>query len=128
MVAKILRYNETQDKIQFIAQGVRRFKIGDWLRTSVPFVVRAEYPTESADVNDPQLRAYAMSLINGIKELMSKNPLYNEELKNYLNRFSPNDPSPLTDFAAAITPQRQQICKKFSRQCLSSRGWRKLSC
>ena len=54
-------------------------------------------------MNDPQLRAYAMSLINGIKELMSKNPLYNEELKNYLNRFSPNDPAPLTDFAAAIT-------------------------
>ena len=103
VVAKILRYNETQDKIQFIAQGVRRFKIGEWLRTSVPFVVRAEYPNESADMNDPQLRAYAMSLINGIKELMSKNPLYNEELKNYLNRFSPNDPSPLTDFAAAIT-------------------------
>ena len=103
VVAKILRYNETQDKIQFIAQGVRRFKIAEWLRTSVPFVVRAEYPNESADMNDPQLRAYAMSLINGIKELMSKNPLYNEELKNYLNRFSPNDPSPLTDFAAAIT-------------------------
>ena len=103
VVAKILRYNETQDKIQFIAQGVRRFKIADWLRTSVPFVVRAEYPTESVDMNDPQLRAYAMSLINGIKELMSKNPLYNEELKNYLNRFSPNDPAPLTDFAAAIT-------------------------
>ncbi|MDN5675417.1 MAG: endopeptidase La, partial [Pseudomonas sp.] len=28
---------------------------------------------------------------------------YSEELKNYLNRFSPNDPSPLTDFAAALT-------------------------
>ncbi|MDC6679178.1 hypothetical protein OEZ78_27310, partial [Leclercia adecarboxylata] len=25
------------------------------------------------------------------------------ELKNYLNRFSPNDPSPLSDFAAALT-------------------------
>ncbi|MBA59290.1 MAG: endopeptidase La [Gammaproteobacteria bacterium] len=103
VVAKILRYNETQDKIQFIAQGVGRFRIAEWLRKSVPFVVRAEYPKEHADINDPQLRAYAMSLINGIKELMAKNPLYNEELKQYLNRFSPNDPSPLTDFAAAIT-------------------------
>ena len=41
--------------------------------------------------------------INAIKELLPLNPLYSEELKNYLNRFSPNDPSPLTDFAAALT-------------------------
>jgi len=44
-----------------------------------------------------------MALINAIKELLPLNPLYSEELKNYLNRFSPNDPSPLTDFAAALT-------------------------
>ena len=31
------------------------------------------------------------------------NPLYSEELKQYLNRFSPDQPSPLTDFAAGIT-------------------------
>jgi len=52
---------------------------------------------------EDQLRAYAMSLINIIKELMTLNPLYNEELKQYLNYFTPNEPSPLTDFAAAIT-------------------------
>ena len=34
---------------------------------------------------------------------MTLNPLYNEELKQYLNYFTPNEPSPLTDFAAAIT-------------------------
>ncbi len=30
-----------------------------------------------------------MALINAIKELLPLNPLYSEELKNYLNRFSP---------------------------------------
>jgi len=34
---------------------------------------------------------------------MTLNPLYNEELKQYLNYFTPNEPGPLADFAAAIT-------------------------
>ncbi|KZZ29866.1 endopeptidase La, partial [Alcanivorax sp. HI0083] len=31
------------------------------------------------------------------------NPLYNEGLRHYLQNFSPSEPSPLTDFAAALT-------------------------
>ena len=61
------------------------------------------YPREPVDAEAEEARAYAMSLINGIKELLPINPLYGEELKSYLNRFSPHEPGPLTDFAAAIT-------------------------
>ncbi len=103
VVARILRVHQSKDKLQFIAQGLRRVRIREWIRTTPPYVVRVDYPEETSDAGDDQLRAYAMSLINGIKELMSLNPLYSEELKQYLNHFSPNDPSPLTDFAAAIT-------------------------
>ena len=46
---------------------------------------------------------YAMAIINTIKELLTLNPLYSEELRQFFNRFHPNDPSPLTDFAAALT-------------------------
>ena len=102
-VARVLRVHQAEDKIQFIAKGLRRFRITEWIRKTPPYIVRVEYPNEAADADDSQLRAYAMSLISGIKELMSLNPLYNEELKEYLNHFNPNDPSPLTDFAAAIT-------------------------
>ena len=42
-------------------------------------------------------------MIKAIKELLAINPLYSEELKQYLSRFSPNEPSLLSDFAAAIT-------------------------
>src|SRR5690606_41010259 len=47
--------------------------------------------------------AYALAIINTIKELLPLNPLYNEGLKLYLQNFSPREPSPLTDFAAALT-------------------------
>lgn len=102
-VARILRVQQSQDKVQFIAQGLRRFRIREWVKRTPPYVVRVDYPEEPAGGDESQLRAYAMSLINGIKELMALNPLYSEELKDYLNHFNPNEPSPLTDFAAAIT-------------------------
>ncbi len=99
-------------KIQFIAQGLRRVRITQWLSHKPPYLVEVEYPHSPADERD-EVRAYAMALINAIKELLPLNPLYSEELKNYLNRFSPNDPSPLSDFAAALTsakgPELQDI-------------------
>ncbi len=89
-------------KIQFIAQGLTRVRITQWLSRKPPYLVEVEYPDTADDERD-EVRAYAMALINAIKELLPLNPLYSEELKNYLNRFSPNQPSPLSDFAAALT-------------------------
>lgn len=102
-VVRIHRVQERDDKVQFIAQGVRRFRIVQWIKRSPPFVVRVAYFKSTPIADETQVRAYAMSIINIIKELMHLNPLYNEELKQYLNYFNPNEPSPLTDFAAAIT-------------------------
>ncbi|MEH6388603.1 MULTISPECIES: endopeptidase La [Pseudomonas] len=94
-------------KIQFIAQGLTRVRITNWLTRKPPYLVEVEYPESPTDERD-EVRAYAMALINAIKELLPLNPLYSEELKNYLNRFSPNQPSPLADFAAALTSARAE--------------------
>lgn len=78
-------------------------RVRTWLKHHrPPYLVEVEYPRQPAEPTD-EVKAYGMALINAIKELLPLNPLYSEELKNYLNRFSPNDPSPLTDFAAALT-------------------------
>ena len=94
-------------KIQFIAQGLTRVRITNWLTRKPPYLVEVDYPEAPTDERD-EVRAYAMALINAIKELLPLNPLYSEELKNYLNRFSPNQPSPLADFAAALTSARAE--------------------
>lgn len=95
------------DQIQFIALGMQRFRIRQWLRKRPPYLVQVEYPDNIENDTD-EIKAYALALIQAIKELIPLNPLYSEELKNYLNRFSPKDPSPLADFAAAITTARGQ--------------------
>ena len=100
------------DQIQFIALGMQRFRIKQWLRKRPPYLVQVEYPDSIQDDSD-EIKAYALALIQAIKELIPLNPLYSEELKNYLNRFSPKDPSPLADFAAAITTAPGQDCRKF---------------
>ena len=99
-------------KLQFVAQGLARVRIRGWLRRKPPYLVEVDYPQSDEDPRD-EVKAYGMALINAIKELLPLNPLYSEELKNYLNRFSPNAPSPLTDFAAALTtapgPELQEV-------------------
>ncbi|WP_067521141.1 endopeptidase La [Endozoicomonas ascidiicola] len=101
-VVKIHNIVSEHDQVQFIALGMQRFRIRQWLRRRPPYLVQVEYLDNTED-NSDEVKAYALALIQAIKELIPLNPLYSEELKNYLNRFSPKDPSPLADFAAAIT-------------------------
>ncbi len=116
---KVHNIVEVDDQIQFIALGVQRFRITKWLRRRPPFLAQVEYPSD-LDEDEDTLKAYAMALINAIKELLPLNPLYSEELKNYLNRFSPREPSPLADFAAAITTapgqELQEVLETISIQ------------
>ncbi|MDI9244404.1 endopeptidase La [Marinobacter sp. CHS3-4] len=93
---------EDSGKIQFIAQGLQRFRITQWLRRKPPYLVEVEYPEEPDEAAD-ELKAYTMAIISAIKELLRTNPLYGEEVKQYLSRFGPDDSSPLADFGASMT-------------------------
>lgn len=103
-------------KIQFIAEGLRRMRIVEWLSKEPPFLARVEYPDDILG-NDDELKAYAIAIINTLKELVPLNPLYSEELKFFLNRFNPNEPSALTDFAASLTTssgrELQEVLETF---------------
>jgi len=89
-------------RVQFIAQGLHRFKIVQWLRRRPPYLVEVEYPEEPEEPAD-ELKAYTLAIIGAIKELLRTNPLYGEDVKQYLSRFGPDDSSPLADFGASMT-------------------------
>ena len=101
-VVRMMNITDVEGHIQFIAQGLERFKIVKFFSDKPPFAVQVEY-FEKMEEDEDKVKAYAISIISSIKKLLSLNPLYSEELKQYLGRFSPNEPSPLTDFAAGIT-------------------------
>ncbi|SFL81989.1 endopeptidase La [Marinobacter zhejiangensis] len=90
------------NKVQFIAQGLQRIRIVQWLRRKPPYLVEVEYP-EAPEEEADELKAYTLAIITAIKELLRTNPLYGEEVKQYLSRFGPDDSSPLADFGASMT-------------------------
>ena len=101
-VVRIHQAARGAEKIQFLAEGLKRFTIERWLSDSPPYLVQVSYPEEHQEDPD-QVRAYALSIINTIKELLPLNPLYKEQLRLFLERFNPDEASPLADFAAALT-------------------------
>ena len=107
-VVRIHHPVRTDGKMQFIAEGRRRFRIVEWLSETAPYRVRVEYPNEVGKPDSEEIRAYSIAIINTIKDLLPLNPLYSEELKFFLNRFGPNEPSQLTDFAASLTTASKQ--------------------
>ncbi|WP_439102785.1 endopeptidase La [Congregibacter sp.] len=105
---------------QFLAQGVRRFRIVRWLNDKPPYRVQVEYPRSQGDRESDDVKAYAMAVLQAVKELLPLNPMYSEELRHYIANFNPNQPSLLADFSAALTTakgdQLQEILETLPLQ------------
>ncbi len=61
------------------------------------------YPADIRNANPSEYKAYGLAIMNAFKELLPLNPLYSEELKYFLNRYSASDSHHLADFAASLT-------------------------
>jgi len=101
--ARIHRTGRVDGKLQVLLEGVQRFRVTEWIGKQTPFTAHVRYFPEQSYDEDPETKAYAIAIINTIKELVPLNPLYGEEFKLFLDNFHPNDPSHLADFAASLT-------------------------
>jgi ATP-dependent Lon protease len=105
---RVHRVHRQDEHLQVLIECLQRFRIEGWVHDSPPFNARVSYLPEPAGPPDEQVRAYAMAVINTIKELLPLNPLYVEELRMFLDRFGPDDPSHLADFAASLTTSSKE--------------------
>ncbi len=105
---RIHRVARVDGRMQVLLEGLQRFRVRDWLKVDPPFMARVEYFPEERYEEIPEIKAYAVAVINTIKELIPLNPLYGEEFKLFLDNFHPNDPSHLADFAASLTTSAKQ--------------------
>lgn len=109
-VCRVHRVHEQDGMLQVLVECLQRFRLEGWVSRQVPFSARVDYLPEPAGPPGEQVKAYAMAVINTIKELLPLNPLYVEELRMFLDRFGPDDPSHLADFAASLTTSsREQL-------------------
>jgi ATP-dependent Lon protease len=102
-ICRLHRIVQSEDKLQIVVEGLQRFRIEEWLSEEHPFLIKPIYYPEKRNEEEEELKPYVLAVINTIKELLPLNPLYHEELRVFLQRFSPEEPSPLADFAASLT-------------------------
>jgi ATP-dependent Lon protease len=116
-LARVHRVQETDGRLQVLVECLQRFNLQRIFGDEAPFRARVAYVPEPVGKPSDEVKAYAMALINTIKELLPLNPLYAEELRLFLDRFGPEDPSHLADFAASLTTsdkdQLQEVLEAF---------------
>lgn len=96
------------EDLQIVIQGLTRVRLDNiHVKNSKVIEGDATYPEDELPPRDAkeeiEVKAYAMAIISTMQEMIPINPLYYQELKQYLLRFNPNDPSLLADCAASIT-------------------------
>ena len=100
---RIHRVQQVDGRLQVLVECLKRFRIDKVLTDKPPFSAQVHYFDEPTEAPKGDIKAYAMAVINTIKELVPLNPLYGEELRMFLDRMGPDDPSHLADFAASLT-------------------------
>ncbi|MEI8365538.1 MAG: endopeptidase La [Parachlamydiaceae bacterium] len=103
VMARVLRIIPTeQGGAQVILNMEKRIRVvaplpkGKCLRAKVIYY-------EDNPVLTDELKAYAISIISTIKELLKLNPLFKEELQIFLGHSDFTEPGKLADFAVALT-------------------------
>jgi ATP-dependent Lon protease len=105
VIAEILRAGQAAEDgpVQVILGALERFKIVGIVHEEPTIKVRVEYLLETEMSENEELKAYSISLIKSIKELIQLNPLHKEELSLFMSQSSLHEPGRLADFAAALT-------------------------
>lgn len=119
-LARILRITPMQDEgaqvilnIEKRVQIERPLKRSKYLRAKVSYHQDQPLPTDL-------LKAYSVSVISTVKELLKLNPLFKEELQIFLGHSSFTEPGKLADFSVALTTssreELQDILQTFDIQ------------
>ncbi len=92
------------DPMHIIVQVMERFEIKE-IDTDDPVLkAKVEYLQDTGgQKTEYELKAFSVSIINLIKELVQLNPLFKEELGLLMGRINLKDPATLADFAASMT-------------------------
>ena len=109
VVARILRIIPMeQGGAQVILSMEGRMKIeGPTVRPGKGLVAKVSYYKDEV-ILTKELKAYAISIISTIKDLLQLNPLFKEELQIFLSHSDFTEPGKLADFAVALTTASRQ--------------------
>lgn len=103
VLARILRIIPMEKGgAQIILNMEKRIKIEGNAGNKKQLRAKVSYHTDEQKIND-KLKAYSISIISTIKELLKFNPLFKEELQIFLSHSDFTEPGKIADFAVALT-------------------------
>ena len=104
VVAKIVQASKQANApLQVVVQVMERFEIVKLQKEKPVIQSRVRYWYDSDPGSEEELKAYSVSIINAIKELVQLNPLFKEELGLLMGRVNLKEPGTLADFSASMT-------------------------
>ncbi|MBS4167962.1 Lon protease 2 [Parachlamydia sp. AcF125] len=104
VMARILRIIPMeQGSAQVILNMEKRIKFEESLSDEAFYLKAKVSYIEDSPILTNELKAYAISIISTIKELLKLNPLFKEELQIFLGHSDFTEPGKLADFAVALT-------------------------
>ena len=115
VVAKIVQISPPvpNEPLPVMVQILERMEIIELLSENPPFRAKIKYLYEvKADITD-ELKAYAVSIINAIKELVELKPLFKEQLTLLTSQININEPGALADFSASLTTASGEELQKI---------------
>ncbi|MFU8779546.1 MAG: endopeptidase La [Kiritimatiellia bacterium] len=118
-VAEIIRMAKSDSgrEVQMLLTAIQRCEVSRYIRETPLIMAKVEYVSETEMSDNQDMKAYSLSVVRSIKELIQLNPLYKEELSIFMQHSSIQDPGRLCDFAAALTTAKptdlQDILETF---------------
>jgi ATP-dependent Lon protease len=95
---------DNSDISQVLIACLERFEIVKVLETPKGLQAQVKYITEvEDDSSSDEIKAFSLSIISSMRDLMKLNPLQSEAIKLFLKRSSLDNPGQLADFAATLT-------------------------
>ncbi|MEM7331031.1 MAG: endopeptidase La, partial [Chloroflexota bacterium] len=103
--AKIMRMSPPKpgEPLQILVQVIDRFNLKEVITGGPVFRGKVSHWDEPEFDNNEELKAYSVSIIDAIRELVASNPLFKEGLSFLLERMNVNDPATLADLSASMT-------------------------
>lgn len=121
VLARILRIIPMeQGGAQVVLNMEKRISIKKQLKSGKHLKAAVEYHEDVVTKDTKELKAYSISIITTIKELLKLNPLFKEELQIFLGHSDFTEPGKLADFAVALTTasreELQEVLETYALQ------------
>lgn len=95
---------ESSELSQVLIACLERFEVVEVSETAKGLIAHVKYWEDKEDESSSdEIRAFSLSIISSMRDLMKLNPLQSEAIKLFLKRSSLDNPGQLADFAATLT-------------------------